>query len=69
MDRSATQDGSDRRLPTTRISSYDQYLMTYLPKLQEQRLIKAQTPQEFGASIARQSLARIKEALGENGAA
>ena len=68
MDTPAASISSDHLLTTRPISSFDEYILTYFPKLQEQRAADAQSPQEFGASIAKQSLARIKDALLKNGA-
>ena len=63
MNRSTNPNSPDRSSQSRRISSYDEYIQVYFPKLQEQRVAQAQSPQQFGTSMARDSLARIKEAL------
>lgn len=52
-----------------RISSFDQYLLTYLPRAQEVQQAQALSPQEFGASIARDSLDQLRQSLAQKGAA
>jgi hypothetical protein len=49
---------------TAEIRSYDDYLATYLPQLREKQASDQATPQEFGVTMARRSLQRIREALG-----
>jgi len=52
-----------------RISSFDQYLLTYLPRSQEVRQAQALSPQEFGVSIARDSLDQLRQSLAQRRAA
>lgn len=54
---------------TIRISSFDQYLLTYFPRSQEAQQAQALSPQEFGVSMARESLQHLREALAKRGAA
>ena len=51
------------------ISSFDEYLVAYFPESQELHQSQALSPQEFGVSMARDSLARLREALAHKGVA
>ena len=67
MAKSTTPSSPVATSPVKTIASYDEYLATYFPKLSEQKAAAALSPQEFGVSMAKHSLARIKQALGTKG--